>query len=41
MELSIRKKVEIEREFAKALCIFENRDKALTDMILKIRTIEE
>jgi len=41
MELNIKRKVEIEREFAKALCIFENRDKALTDMILKIRTIEE
>ena len=41
MELNIKRKVEIEREFAKLLNIFENRDKALTDMILKIKTIEE
>lgn len=41
MELNIKRKVEIEAEFAKLLNLFENRDKALTDMILKIRTIEE
>ena len=39
MEVNIKRKVEIEREFAKLLNIFENRDKAL--MILKIKTIEE
>lgn len=41
MELNIKRKVEIEAEFAKLLNIFENRDKALTDMILKVKTIEE
>lgn len=41
MELNVKRKVEIEAEFAKALDIFENRDKALKDMISKIKTIEE
>ena len=41
MDLNVKRKVEIEVEFAKLLNIFENRDKALTDMILKIKTIEE
>jgi len=41
MELNIKRKVEIEREFAKLLNIFENRDKALKEMISEIRTIEE
>ena len=41
MELNIKRKVEIEREFTKLLNIFENRDKALKEMISEIRTIEE
>ena len=41
MEVSIERKVKIEAEFAKSLSVYENRDKALTDMILKIKTIEE
>jgi len=41
MELSIERKVEIEREFTNLLNIFENRDKALKEMISEIRTIEE
>lgn len=41
MELNIKRKVEIEVEFAKLLNIFENRDKALKEMISEIRTIEE
>lgn len=41
MEISIERKIEIEREFSKLLDIFENRDKALKNMISEIRTIEE
>ena len=41
MDVNFKRMVEIEREFLKSLNIYENRDKALTDMILKVKTIEE
>lgn len=41
MDLNVKRKVEIEVGFAKALNMYENRDKALADMILKVKTIEE
>ena len=41
MDLNYKRMLEIEVEFAKSLSTHENRDKALTDMILKIKTIEE
>ena len=41
MEVNFKRMVEIEREFLKSLNMYENRDKALTDMILKVKTIEE
>lgn len=41
MDVNVKRKVEIEVEFLKSLNMHENRDKALTDMILKVKTIEE
>lgn len=41
MDVNFKRMVEIERDFLKSLNIYENRDKALTDMILKVKTIEE
>ena len=41
MYVNFKRMVEIEREFLKSLNMYENRDKALTDMILKVKTIEE
>ena len=41
MDVNFKRMVEIEREFLKSLNMYENRDKALTDMILKVKTIEE
>ena len=41
MDVNFKRMVEIERDFLKSLNMYENRDKALTDMILKVKTIEE